>query len=182
MDIEKIVFSGDSAGGHLTYSVTLLAMLRNFRLPDGIFSIYPCFTLDITSFFPSTMLATDDELISSGFMKLCSACLSRNGCNTTASPLLSPLLAPDAMIKLMPKSHYCVNEIDALRDHGYDMLHRMLKQGRKAHLHHLNDFLHGWLNFDTNGYPVPEFLKGRQMCYDILRDLLSNDEDNQPVE
>ena len=43
LDIDKWVFAGDSAGGHLTFSVSLLAMLRGFRVPDGIFAHYPVF-------------------------------------------------------------------------------------------------------------------------------------------
>ena len=47
MDIKRIVFAGDSAGGHLTQSVTLLAMLRGFRLPDAIVSLYPVLSMSV---------------------------------------------------------------------------------------------------------------------------------------
>ena len=106
MDIKRFVFTGDSAGGHLTHSVSFLAMLRNFRLPDGIFSFYPVFTSDVTTFFPSVMMSTDDEVLSTGFLVLVSACANRYGCDIKASPILSPLIAPDAMLRLMPKCYY----------------------------------------------------------------------------
>ena len=121
MDIDKFVFVGDSAGGHMTYSVTMLAMLRGFRLPDGILSIYPVFSLDMQTFYPSTLMTADDEIISSGFMSFCSACTMRKGGNPAVSLLASPIMAPDAVLRIMPKTHFIVCEIDGLRDQAYAM-------------------------------------------------------------
>lgn len=63
LDIKKFILAGDSAGGHLALSVTLLAMLRGFRLPDGIFVHYPVLTIDPLMFFPSHLIAVDEELL-----------------------------------------------------------------------------------------------------------------------
>jgi acetyl esterase/lipase len=46
MDIQTIILTGDSAGGHLSISVSMLAALRGFRKPDGIVPIYPILTVD----------------------------------------------------------------------------------------------------------------------------------------
>lgn len=53
MDINHFILAGDSAGGHLAASVSLLATIRGFRRPDGILMIYPVLTMDIYRFFPS---------------------------------------------------------------------------------------------------------------------------------
>lgn len=53
MDIKHFILVGDSAGGHLATSVSLLAAIRGFRIPDGIVMHYPVFTMDIFRFFPS---------------------------------------------------------------------------------------------------------------------------------
>ena len=121
MDIDKFVFAGDSAGGQMTYSVTLLAMLRGFRLPDGILSMYPWFCLDLQTFYPSTLIAADEEIISSGLLTFCVACSTRKGGNPAVSLLASPIIAPDAMLRIMPKTHFIVNEIDGIRDQAYAM-------------------------------------------------------------
>ena len=154
MDIDKFVFAGDSAGGHLTFSVAYLAMMRGFRMPDGIFSLYPAFSLDLDKFFPSSLLAGDDEILSSGFLAFCSACTIRKGGNPKTSCFVSPILAPDAMLRHIPPTHIMVSEIDALRDQGYQMMYRMLKNNKKVHLHHMKNFMHGWLQFDNNGFPI----------------------------
>lgn len=38
---EKIVIIGDSAGGNLTAALTVMAIERNYRVPDGIILAYP---------------------------------------------------------------------------------------------------------------------------------------------
>ena len=102
MDIDKIVFCGDSAGGHLTLSITMLSILRGFRQPDALVSIYPVLTLDMKHFFPSTMMMSDDELISFGFVSFCSACVVRRGGNPEQNPIMSPILANDALLQALP--------------------------------------------------------------------------------
>ena len=102
MDLKTIVFAGDSAGGHLTHSVTMLAMLRGFRLPDGLMTLYPVLSLKITEFFPSNLMMIDDEIISTGFLTFCAACVVRKGGNPDVNPLASPIHAPDFMLRQMP--------------------------------------------------------------------------------
>ena len=38
---KKIVIVGDSAGGNLAAALTVLAIHRNYRIPDGIILAYP---------------------------------------------------------------------------------------------------------------------------------------------
>jgi acetyl esterase/lipase len=66
MKLEQIIFAGDSAGGHLTVSVTNLCLLRGFRPPDGIMAIYPCMHTDMR-LSPSACLMIDDWLLSENF-------------------------------------------------------------------------------------------------------------------
>lgn len=68
LDIQKFILAGDSAGGHLAVSVTLLAMLRGFRGPDGLFCHYPVFMIDPLKFYPSVLLCLDEELLNQGFL------------------------------------------------------------------------------------------------------------------
>jgi len=60
MKIRHVILSGDSAGGHLAVSVTLLAILRGFRKPDALLVHYPVWSMDITRFFPSSLLTVDE--------------------------------------------------------------------------------------------------------------------------
>lgn len=102
MDIKHFIIVGDSAGGHLAASVSLLAALRGFRKPDGILMHYPVFTMDIFRFFPSSILALDDVLLNVGFTKAFRTSFLRNGGNPKESPVLSPLNAPAKLLNLLP--------------------------------------------------------------------------------
>jgi len=70
---------------------------------------------------------SDDEILSPGFLSFCYACFTRKGGDPAINPILSPLVAPDFMIKLLPQTQILVCEIDGLRDQGYSMALRMQK-------------------------------------------------------
>lgn len=114
MDIKHIILAGDSAGGHLAVSVSMLAAVRGFRMPDGIMALYPVLTLDQQRFFPSSLLAIDDNLLSQPFMNMFHACMLRNRPNP--SPILSPLLASPKLLNLLPQMRMFACELDCLRD------------------------------------------------------------------
>ena len=116
MELEDIIFSGDSAGGHLAVSVAMLAILRGFRKPDAILCHYPVFCIDLNRFVPSVMLSVDEELLSSAFMDFCFTVFTRNGGIGVNNPLLSPLYAPNALYNLLPMIKLMPAEVDPLRD------------------------------------------------------------------
>ena len=97
-------------------TVTMLAALRGFRRPDAILCHYPVFCIDPHRFFPSMLLAVDEELLSSSFMVFALTCFTRNGGKTDTNPILSPSNAPNALLKLLPNVKLMPSEIDPLRD------------------------------------------------------------------
>ena len=86
--------TGDSAGGHLAIAVTSLAILRGFRVPDGILLHYPTGNSNINHFFPSSMLTLDDPLLNYQLMIYVSGALSRKGGDCTNNCFLSPIYTP----------------------------------------------------------------------------------------
>jgi len=64
MKIKHVILAGDSAGGHLALSVTLLAILRGFRRPDALLVHYPVWHIDVNRFFPSLLLSLDEWMLS----------------------------------------------------------------------------------------------------------------------
>jgi acetyl esterase/lipase len=50
LDIENVILVGDSAGGNICASVSLLAAARGFRIPDAIVLMYPVLTIDACCF------------------------------------------------------------------------------------------------------------------------------------
>lgn len=67
---EKILVSGDSAGGNLTIALTMLCIEKHFRVPDFIVPIYPAMNLSLRNFSPSLILSLDDFILPSGFLNL----------------------------------------------------------------------------------------------------------------
>lgn len=68
---EKIVLVGDSSGGNLIAAVTIMAIERGLRKPDGLVLCYPALSLSKLRFVPSLLLATDDPLLPYPFLKMC---------------------------------------------------------------------------------------------------------------
>ena len=141
-------------------AVTFLAMIRGFRIPDGIFCHYPALQLDPLRFYPSHLLAIDEELINQSFLQFALACFTRNGGNPDKSCILSPMQAPDAMLRLLPPCKFMMAENDCLRDHSIEMGMRMLKLGKYCKLILMRDFIHGFHNFDTNFMGIDEYRRG----------------------
>ena len=63
MDIKKVIVAGDSAGGHLALNVITLAIIRQFRVPDGCVLLYPNVNSNHNMFSPSALLALDDSFL-----------------------------------------------------------------------------------------------------------------------
>ena len=124
----------------------MVAMLRGFRLPDGIFSHYPVtsFLLDTHHFTPSVLLCLDDDGLNHPIIQFFKACLMRKGGNGERNCILSPMLAPNAMLRLLPPTRIMVAEIDCLRDQSYEMALRLLKLQVPCHLILMKDFVHGF--------------------------------------
>ena len=169
MDLQNIIFAGDSAGGHLAITVAMLAALRGFRTPDAIMCHYPVFSINPHRFFPSMLISVDEELLSSSFMQFALTCFTRNGGNVETNPILSPAHAPDALLKLLPPVKLMPCEIDPLRDHSFFFANRLLKLGKKCEVYLMKDHIHGWNNIDTNYVGVTEFSRSTTLTESILR-------------
>ena len=68
---EKIILVGDSAGGNLVAAITLMAIKRNYRMPDGLIMCYPALSLCKELFTPSLLLSVDDPILPYPFLKMC---------------------------------------------------------------------------------------------------------------
>jgi len=63
--------TGDSAGGNLIASLTLLCIMSQVRIPDGCLMIYPCLCIDTNIFTPRLLLSLNDKLLPYTFLKIC---------------------------------------------------------------------------------------------------------------
>jgi hormone-sensitive lipase len=52
-------------------AITIMAIERGFRVPDGLILCYPALNLSKNKFTPSLLLAVDDPILPYSFLKLC---------------------------------------------------------------------------------------------------------------
>lgn len=69
---KRVALVGDSAGGNLVASLSILTIKTGTRIPDGILMAYPALSLDIKKFTPSFLVALDDTRISTNLVSFTS--------------------------------------------------------------------------------------------------------------
>lgn len=173
MELEHVILAGDSAGAHLAVSVSMLALVRGFRKPNGILIHYPVFSVG-TKFYPSHSLALDEELLSQTFLFFVMACFMKNGGNPDHSPIASPIIAPKALLNALPNMIIFGAETDVLRDQGIHFLHRVLeadeyKTKDRAKMYYMKEHMHGWCNLNTKVVGVDEYKNGTELTAACFR-------------
>lgn len=109
---------GDSAGAAIVVAVTIIAIQRGFRVPDGLVLPYPALTFTPTIFNPSMLLALDDPIISGMFLNFClTSYLGKVG--DVDHPYISSLKASDDIFKQFPRTRIMIPSNDPIRDDGF---------------------------------------------------------------
>ena len=67
---KRVVLTGDSAGGSLVTSLTVMSINRGFRVPDAVLASYPTTIASPCNFWPSLLSALDDPVLSVSFLNL----------------------------------------------------------------------------------------------------------------
>ena len=84
------------------------------------------------------------------------------------------MLAPDAMLRLLPPCKLMIAEIDALRDHTFTFAHKILKLGGHCQVILMKDFIHGFNNMDTNVVGIEEYRRGTHLTIEHFSKLFSH--------
>ena len=105
---DKIILVGDSAGGNLVMALTIMAIERKYRIPDGVVAAYPALSLSKKKFTPSLLLALDDPILPYPFLKLCINCYVGDYSNhpeidPAHCQYISPASASDHTLRQFPK-------------------------------------------------------------------------------
>ena len=174
MKIDRFVITGDSAGGYLSFVVSMLAILRGFTKPQAMLCHYPVFSMDLHRFIPSSLIALDEPLLSNALLTFTLACFLRKGGNAKTNPFVSPILCPDLLLSLMPQSHFIAAEIDALRDHSLIMGMLLLRNQVPANISIMKDFVHGYCSMDAPILGPDEYRRGNLYAIRKFKELISD--------
>ncbi|CDW87878.1 hormone sensitive [Stylonychia lemnae] len=152
--IDKIVLVGDSAGGNLVAAVTIMAIERNFRVPDGVILCYPALSLDKFRFTPSLLLGIDDPILPYPFLKMCIDSYTGDysqhpDCDPRINQYLSPACVSDTTLQQFPPCRIMVASNDPLRDESFKFTLRLAKLNRDVKLKEYMYMPHGFLNYNA---------------------------------
>lgn len=142
----KIVLTGDSAGGNLAVAVTLKAIENDIRIPDGLLVAYPPMDLTKAS-TPSRVFFANDVLLPYYFLEVCLGAYIDEGNDPMNDYLLSPLFAPDELLSKLPDNlTFMCAGFDPLLDDTTRFIRKLDTLG-KTYRHYVYDLPHGFLNF-----------------------------------
>lgn len=179
--IDKIILVGDSAGGNLVAAVTIMAIQRGFRVPDGLILCYPALCLSRQVFTPSLLFAIDDPILPYSFLKMCLDSYvgdfsQHPHCNPHINPYLSPGIASDEVLSKFPKTRIMVGANDPLRDESFKFTLRLATLGIDVFLREYLYMPHGFLNYNAPLLGMKEESnEGINQCSKWLLDFLLND-------
>ena len=112
---EKIILSGDSAGGGLALSLGLRLMKSNFKKPSGLLIANPALNLSSQSFTPSYMFSLTDPILRHSMLLGVIQSYVGDG-DAIHDPYLSPSEISDEDINIMPPVRMMIALKDPLCD------------------------------------------------------------------
>ena len=139
IDKNRIVIGGDSAGGNLAASVTLMLNERKEQLPNGVMLIYP--VTDRRMETESMKQYTDTPIWNAKLSKMMwDAYL--NDINVVDVKYASPIEAE--RLSFFPRTYMEVAEFDCLHDEGIDFSDRLQQEGVVVELYEEKGTCHGF--------------------------------------
>ena len=173
---EKLILSGDSAGGNLLLGLVLLLIAmnkydgKNIKLPDLILPLYPCCTLTNNNATVSACLAFDKVMLSLkdiGYMREA----YRGYYDNELDPFVNIVFADEKLLKYFPPSRFLTASHDALRDDVIRFLSKLCKNpGIDVKMYDLINYQHGFV--DVNNEIIKKL--PLQIFFKEIKDFIQN--------
>lgn len=158
IDPEKITIVGDSAGGNLTASLSLMARDRKEFLPRQQILIYPCTNSDYTETTPYKSIIENgtDYLLTrknmEDYVNMYKSCDE-----DLKNPYFAPILAKN--LENQPRTLIITSEFDPLRDEGEAYGKRLKEAGNDVKVYRIADALHGFFALSTRYFHVKQLFE-----------------------
>jgi len=166
---QKVILTGDSAGGTLALALTLRLIKSGMPPPHGVVLVYPALSIDDSGSSPSQFLSLNDSMLPVSIIKLICKAYVEEGFRKSEDPLLSPVLASEELLAKMPPLRIIAGSEDPLGDDNWRFLSKLKKLDKDAQLILYENLPHGYLSHqDFEDYE--RFVK--DTC-DVIQELIA---------
>ena len=173
LTFDKIILIGDSAGGNLIIGVTALAIIKGWKVPDGLNLIYPAIALSRSLFSPSQILWLDDVYLSATFLSLWVEFYISEEFGMKKNCILSPAFLPDKILERFPPWRFSCAGQDPLRDDAFKFIIRLKKLGVDVKGTEYKSLMHAFLTHNQKPFCLEEAQKALDKIYDYIIELVS---------
>lgn len=144
---ERVVFTGDSAGGNLAIATALKIAEVGIRCADGICVAYPALYVT-TAWSPSRLLSFFDPLLPVSVLELCMKSYVPDNVDASKNAMISPIVASDEQLKRLPPVTVICGSLDPLLDDAAIFAQRLhdLRDGDVFRVY--QSLPHGFLNLN----------------------------------
>jgi hormone-sensitive lipase len=170
LTVTKIILVGDSAGGNLILALTLRLIELGFKMPEAILPLYPVTCQNLKAFSKTTLLGLEDEALTYPYFELMYKIFV--GTHSPENHLISPVYAPQELLRKFPKTVLVVNELDPVSFHSLRFAEKLMLSGASLKVMFFKDVIHGALG-DASNVAVPLFSKFVEDAANTLKELAS---------
>ena len=162
--------TGDSAGGTLITALILKAISIGFRVPDGVFLVYPGMNMNKNYFSTGILLALEDRnLCYNYYFTITNSYVEKSF--SLENYLISPIFAPAELLEKFPLTEIMITLQDPLAHDTFRFAEKLLNAKVNVHITELPEGTHGAMFFG-NKRDIPSLIITQEVGLEILKKLL----------
>jgi len=120
-------------------------------------------------FTPSLLMSLDDPILNATFLRVVLESYTDPKTGYENHYLLSPLYAPDDIIKKYPQIRMLIAGLDPLRDDCINFMVKLIKNKVDAHAIEYQHLMHAFINQHEKPYELEEAKKALDMSIEIIK-------------
>ncbi|CAD8122034.1 unnamed protein product [Paramecium sonneborni] len=145
----KIIVTGDSAGGNLATALVGLTIKYKQQIPNGLILNYPAVDIRF-QYTPSYLKSINDKILSHTILGICIESYSAHPDSQLGlDPFMSPLLLSYDILKYFPPTRLFCGDQDPLYDQVFRLAQRLQVVQKDVKITIYENLSHGYLNYNT---------------------------------
>ncbi|KRX06446.1 hypothetical protein PPERSA_05059 [Pseudocohnilembus persalinus] len=151
---EKIILTGESAGGNLAISICGLAIKYNTKIPTSLYPMYPVIDQNLDRYSTSLTNSLDDVVLNHNLLKLCQKAYLKEKNGLKGDPIADPYISPnrlsDEILSKFPTTRILVGSEDPIIDDCIRFCQKLDQNNVDSQILNYQGLPHGFLAF----YPI----------------------------